>query len=57
MGFNFNINYNFNNNTLVSPNVLNLNRQANIYIHSNLVRNKNNILNVGNDVLSILYTN
>ena len=56
LGFTFNKNYYFYDNILISENVINLNRESNLFLHSNIIRNKNSILNIGNDVLSVIYS-
>jgi hypothetical protein len=55
MGFNKNIEYDFIS-TIVSVNIINLNRENNIYLKSNIVNNRNNDLITGSGVLSCVYS-
>ena len=55
MGFNKNVEYEFINN-IVSVNIINLNRENNIYLKSNIVNNRNNDMNTGSGVLCCVYS-
>jgi len=55
-GFEKNIEYGPFTNYLISPNIINLNRESNIYCKSNCINNINNDLKSGTNVLSVVYS-
>jgi hypothetical protein len=55
MGFNKNVEYEFIS-SIVSVNIINLNRENNIYLKSNIVNNRNNDMITGSSVLCCVYS-
>ena len=55
MGFNKNVEYEFIS-SIVSVNIINLNRENNIYLKSNIVNNRNNDMITGSNVLCCVYS-
>jgi len=55
LGFNTNIEYTFTN-EIISPNIINLNSEDVLLLHSNICSNNNNDLLGGSDVLCSIYT-
>ena len=55
MGFNKNVEYEFIT-SIVSVNIINLNRENNIYLKSNIVNNRNNDMVTGSNVLCCVYS-